>query len=166
MRKENWKPIEDFEAYEVSDLGRVRRRLPGGSGAAIVGKLLKPRPDPKGYLKVVLCKDGEHSKKVHRLVAEAFIPNPNKLPQVNHKQGNKGDNRATKLEWRSNSGNMQHAVLMGLHGKDVTYRKDQNMWRARYNNTEGKRVSAGQFSTKEEAEKALKAALKSVPHII
>jgi hypothetical protein len=163
---EHWKTIANFEAYEVSDLGRVRRRLPGGSGAAVVGKLLKPRPDPKGYLKVVLCRDGEHSKKVHRLVAEAFIPNPLNLPQVNHKRGNKADNRALKLEWRSNLGNMQHAVSLGLAGEDITYRRDQNKWRVRYRNSEGKRVSAGQFNTKEAAEKALKVALKSVPHIV
>jgi hypothetical protein len=100
------------------------------------------------------------------LVAQAFVPNPLNLPQVNHKLGNKKDNRATELEWRSGLGNMQHATLMGLRGADVGYRKECKRWRARYRNTEGKRVSAGQFATKEEAEKALSIALKSVPYIV
>lgn len=165
--RELWKTIKGFEAYEVSDLGRVRRRLPGLSNAALrIGKVLTPRRDPKGYLKVVLCQNGEHNKKVHRLVAEAFLPNPLELPQVNHKRGDKEDNRASRLEWRSNLGNMQHASRLGLHGRDVTFRKDSNCWRARYTDAHGKRVSAGQYASRKEAEKALEKALSSVPYIV
>jgi hypothetical protein len=163
---ENWKPIEGFEIYEVSDLGRIKRVLPGGSNRAVVGAILKPRPNPKGYLCVVLCKNNiDHPRKVHRLVAKAFVPNPLSLSQVNHKHGNKKDNRATELEWRSNRGNMQHATVLGLFGRDVTFRKDQRVWRARYKNAEGKRVSAGNYATKEETEKAIEKLLLTVPYI-
>jgi NUMOD4 motif len=64
---ERWKPVESFKEYEVSTKGRIRRRLKGGSNCTKIGKFLKPRKDPKGYLRVVLCKNGtENGRKIHR----------------------------------------------------------------------------------------------------
>ena len=63
-------------------------------------QVLKSRKDHIGYLNVVLCKDGQMKYfKVHRLVAQAFVPNPLNFPEVNHRNEDKGDNRATNLEW-------------------------------------------------------------------
>ncbi len=88
---EEWRTIEGFENYEVSNLGRVRRV-----------EYIKQREDFNGYPIVNLYKGGEgKTAKVHRLVAQAFIPNPDNLSQVNHKNENKADNRVINLEWCS-----------------------------------------------------------------
>ncbi len=80
---------------------------------------LKGCPDYKGYLVLNLFKKGGWRKgmncKVHRLIAKAFIPNPDNLPQINHKNGDKTDNRIENLEWCTNQQNRDHAVKMGLH---------------------------------------------------
>lgn len=87
--KENWLPVEEFDNYEVSDLGNVRNVKTGRN------LMLNTR---KGYPSVALCKDKKPIfKVVHRLVATAFVPNPDNKPQVNH-TGEKTDNRACMLE--------------------------------------------------------------------
>lgn len=88
---EEWRAIEGFENYEVSNLGRVRRV-----------EYVKQREDFNGYPIVSLYKDGKvKTLKVHRLVAQAFIQNPNNLPQVNHIDEVKTHNNVTNLEWCS-----------------------------------------------------------------
>lgn len=95
------------EQYQVSNTGLVRNK--------ITGKILKQQKDGKGYLRVSLSKNNvQVTVKVHRAVAFAFIPNPDGLPQVNHKDTNKQNNEVTNLEWISNYDNMQHAVRNGL----------------------------------------------------
>ena len=106
---EQWKPITGYEGlYEVSDQGRVKSFKSGKE------KMLKPRKTCCGYLHVGLCKDG-HMKNllVHRLVAGAFIPNPNNLETVNHKDEVKTNNVVTNLEWMSKRDNLNY----GSHNK-------------------------------------------------
>lgn len=104
--QEIWKDIEGFEGkYQVSTWGNVRN--------AIKGNILTPYVNEKGYLKVGLAMGGKaHKKRINRLVAQAFIPNPYGLPQVNHKDGNKQNNSITNLEWTTNELNQKHSKLL------------------------------------------------------
>ena len=92
-----WKAIDCYEGlYEVSDLGRVKSLKYGKE------KILKPGRGLNGYLQVSLYKDGKAKPyKVHRLVAKAFIPNPNHLETINHKDEVKTNNKVGNLEWMS-----------------------------------------------------------------
>ncbi len=81
----------------------------------LMGRKLKPSKDKDGYLSVGICVNGKAStKKVHRIVAEAFLGNPFNYEQVNHKNGIKNDNRVDNLEWVNQSQNMIHAFKTGL----------------------------------------------------
>lgn len=101
---EIWKDVIGFEGfYEVSSLGRVKNSRTG----KIIGSKAR-------YVKVTLQVKGKISHKLaHRLVAEAFIPNPKNKPTVNHRNGNKHDNTVDNLEWATYSENMQHAFDNG-----------------------------------------------------
>lgn len=120
MSREEWKPIPGFEGYyEASNTGKVRsvsRMVRNGSGYKIIPSIvLKPALDEWGYEKVSLSKNNKHcSKKVNRLIALTFIPNPNNYPQVNHKDGIKTNNNVDNLEWCSASYNMLHCHANGL----------------------------------------------------
>lgn len=105
MSTEIWKPVPDVSGYEVSNLGRVKNAnkttcLSFGFWG--------------DYYTVQLGRQGG-AHLVHRLVAQAFIANPDDKPQVNHINGNKRDNRAENLEWVTASENAQHALKTGLH---------------------------------------------------
>lgn len=100
--KEIWKEIVDYESmYLVSNRGRVKSlKRKNARGNLLKTKILKPGKNTDGYLYVTLCKDKDKKQfRVSRLVALAFIPNPDGLPQVNHKNENKADNRVENLEW-------------------------------------------------------------------
>ena len=105
---ETWKEIEGFSGYFISDEGRVRSSEVISSGqnySKITVRIkpsyiLKPMKTNCGYYRVCLYKDGkQYYKTIHRLVAEAFIPNPNNLPCVNHKDEDKFNNNVENLEW-------------------------------------------------------------------
>ena len=97
-----WITLADYPDYEINRLGQIRKKT---------GKILKPFDDRRGYLRVSL--NGKNIK-VHILPAKTFLPNPDNLPVVNHKKGNKHDNRASQLEWCSHSDNTKHAWALGL----------------------------------------------------
>lgn len=107
------KPIKDFPGYFICDDGRVystkTKDLPPGSR----GRFLKCSPiKGHGYTKVCLIRPGDkirHVAYVHRLVAQAFIENPENKPQVNHKNFNRADNRKGNLEWCTPGENICHS---------------------------------------------------------
>lgn len=109
------KPVKGYEGlYEVSSQGVIYSLNYAGKRGK--RKALKPQKMKNGgYLAVTLSKDGKNKTcKIHRLVAEHFIPNPKSLPQVNHKLGDKSKNSVTDLEWSTNADNTKHAYAHGL----------------------------------------------------
>ena len=117
MKEEIWKDIEGYEGlYQVSNLGRVKRMRFINKNTNIEKERIKSQKIRKdGYLEVALYKNGKGKYiQVHRLVAKSFIPNPKKLPQVNHIDGNKENNCVDNLEWVTNKENVTHAIKTGL----------------------------------------------------
>lgn len=107
-------PKLTLEDYDITKEGQVINKH--------TGRILKPQPNGKGYLRVVL---GGKRYFVHRLVAEKYIPNPENKPQVNHIDGNKLNNHCNNLEWVTNQENRNHAIKNKLHlqGDDCSWSK-------------------------------------------
>jgi len=117
--EEIWKDIKNYEGYyQVSNFTRVKsleRLVKNGKSERLVKeKVLKPSLR-NGYLAVSLSKEGElKTFKLSRLVAKAFIPNPDNKPTVNHIDGVKTNDIVSNLEWNTHSENIQHAFDTGL----------------------------------------------------
>lgn len=112
---EIWKEITGYEGlYQVSNLGNVRRighleTNKNGIQRMLKDKNLKPKVDGKGYVHVILFNQNKRKTiRIHRLVAEMFIPNPNNYPQVNHKDEDKQNNKVDNLEWCTNKYNSNY----------------------------------------------------------
>ena len=132
--QEIWKDVEGYEGfYQVSNLGRVRsldRQIynKGNKGSnkfsKYKGRVLSQGKKKKGYLSVSLTKNCKSkSFPVHRLVAKAFIPNPNNLLQINHKDEDKANNKVENLEWCDNKYNVNYGSWREKQSKAHTNSK-------------------------------------------
>lgn len=142
LEQERWKPIFGYDgAYQVSDLGRVRSLKFGKT------RVLRVQKHTDGYLLVVLCKDGKRkSFYVHRLVAQAFIPNDNIFnTEINHINEDKEDNKVSNLEYCDRSYNLSYNglryrrphpkyrrnAIKDLYNPNLTYRQNIEIFKAK-----------------------------------
>ena len=123
MNKEIWKTLSESDNYLISNTGKIKSLNYKRTG---IEKELKQNINSRGYPYVFISKNSKYKNiLIHQAVAKAFIPNPNNLPQVNHIDGNKTNNKVENLEWCNNRENIKHAYKNGLRGKQVgnTYKK-------------------------------------------
>lgn len=123
---EVWKDIQGYEGlYQISNFGNVKsleryKKNNGGSKTLIAETILKQSKNNRGYCRIYLCKDSNKKAfSVHRLVADAFVPNPNNLTEVNHKDENKENNCFDNLEWCDCNYNINY----GTHNKKISLTK-------------------------------------------
>ena len=113
--EEIWRDIKGFEGkYMVSNLGRVKSLNYNKTGKE---KIMKGVPDGYGYFQLSLCKEGKVKNcRINRLVAQAFIPNPDNLPEVNHKDKIRTNNRVDNLEWCTTQYNVEYSRAKAVIG--------------------------------------------------
>lgn len=174
MNMEKWKTIKGLEAYEVSNLGKVRSvdrqvRCSRGVGTRLwKGRPIATSMDSRNRYRIVTFNmDGKSvTRLLHVVVAKAFVPNPLNLPQVNHKDGIKTHCEATNLEWRTCLGNHRHALKLGLAGDSLYFDKRRNAWAVKYSPEPYTVKYIGSFPTKREALAARRAAVKALPEVL
>lgn len=153
--REIFLPVKGYEGiYDVSNMGKVKTlRKDGGYR----NREKRFSGDKDGYLKVSLARDGiEKHFRVHRLVATAFIPNPNDLPQINHLNSKKTDNRPENLEWCDDRHNRNHFYgTKNVTSKypGVSWYKRCKRWRAQIRHN-GKKIWLGTFVNEIDAAEA------------
>jgi hypothetical protein len=168
---EIWKDIIGYEGiYQVSNLSRVKsveRLVDGrivGFKTKIKEKILKHNYSG-GYYKVALFKDGLGNRiGVHRLVALAFIPNPENKPQVNHINSDKSDNSIGNLEWvtiRENITHFRKTQKLTSNYSGVCFDKSKNKYLS-YINLNGKRISLGNYVNEIDAANAYQQKLQTI----
>ena len=120
--KEEWRDIKGFEGkYMVSNLGRFKSLNYRRTGKE---KILEGYPDKDGYLYVQLWKDGKVKNcRINRLVAQAFLENPQNLPEVNHKDEDKTNNRVENLEWCTTQYNIKYGTGIKRRAEKLKGRK-------------------------------------------
>lgn len=122
--EEIWKDVIGFEGfYQVSSLGRIKRSFANGD------KIIKLHTEPAGYqLYSFSVRELKRTIRIHRVVAEAFIQNPECKPQINHIDGIKSNNAASNLEWCTSKENVRHAISNGLTPKREKSIRYPNYW--------------------------------------
>ena len=148
MKNEMWKDIEGYNGkYQISNYGRVKCMWRKNQYRDHIGEpfILKPGVHQQGYLKVTLTKEGKPNHcYVHRLVANAFIPNPNNLPQVNHRDEDKTNNCVENLEWCDGKYNSNYGTRVErwreLVFKPVEQYTKDNVFVTAYTNPDDLRV--------------------------
>lgn len=149
--EEIWKPTP-YDGYWVSNLGRIKSYRVD----KVNGKIMKPYACTKGYLQIDISFDGRKRQNrkhfaVHRLVAEAFIPNPDNLPQVNHKDEDKTNNCVNNLEWCTNEYNANYGTKnerVAAKRRKAVYSIDKD---GNIEHFEGIRVAARALTGREDA---------------
>lgn len=129
--QEIWKDISNYEGlYQISNLGRVKSLSKKSGFLILKERIMKPTIKDNGYYQIALYKNKKGCKKyIHRLVAEAFIPNPNNYPCINHKDYNKANNNVDNIEWCSYSQNNTYSncqVVAGASKRIPVLQCDKN----------------------------------------
>lgn len=163
--EEIWKPIKDFEGnYLISNFGRIKSvpHLVTYKGRSYMSKerIMSLQHDAYGYLQVRLSKNAvKKTRKVHRLVAIAFIPNPHNLPEINHKDENKTNNfvyikqngtvdfEKSNLEWCDRNYNMQYGINTHWHRMPVAQYTIDGKFIRRYDSIKEASKETGIYST-------------------
>lgn len=161
--RENFVAINDFDKYEISTLGRVRN--------VSTGRILKSIKNGDGYLQVGLNKHGKkHTKKIHRLIAEAFIQNPNNYEIVDHQDRNRTNNSIDNIRWVSrqiNNINIKKpkSNISGIVGVNLHDNRWVAQWRDANGKTGQKSFSCNKYpDAKERATTYRNEMINSLPH--